>query len=106
VSRSGRSPPRAILRGLIWPVRAVRDGYRYLTAPSRGWPSALIIGAQRSGTSSLFNYLVRHPDVQAPVTKEVHYFDLHYRKPVRWYRSRFPYRRELRAGALTLDASP
>lgn len=106
MSLSGRSPARAILRGVIWPMLGVRDGYRYLTAPSRGWPSALIIGAQRSGTSSLFNYLVRHPDVRAPVTKEVHYFDLHYRKPVRWYRGRFPYRRELRAGALTLDASP
>jgi hypothetical protein len=84
----------------------LRDGYRYLTAPYRIWPSVLIIGAQRSGTSSLFKYLVRHPDVRAPVTKEVHYFDLHFRKRSRWYRGRFPYRRELPAGGLTLDASP
>lgn len=99
-------PARTILRGITWPLRELRDGYRYLTAPSRGWPSALIIGAQRSGTSSLFNYLVRHPDVRAPVTKEIHYFDFHLRKPVRWYRGRFPYSRQLRAGALTFEASP
>jgi hypothetical protein len=97
---------RTILRGITRPLRRLGDGYRYLTAPYRGWPSALIIGAQRSGTSSLFNYLVRHPDVRAPVTKEVHYFDLHFTKPVRWYRGRFPYRRGLRAGTLTLEASP
>jgi Sulfotransferase domain len=99
-------PVRAILRGITRPVRELRDGYRYLTAPRRGWPSALIIGAQRSGTSSLFNYLARHPHVRAPVTKEVHYFDFHFRKPVLWYRGRFPYSRKLRAGALTFEASP
>jgi len=101
-----RSRARAILRGITWPLRGLRDGYHYLTAPHRGLPSALIIGAQRSGTSSLFNYLVRHPDVRGPVTKEVHYFDFHFRKSIRWYRGRFPYRRKLRAGALTFEASP
>jgi hypothetical protein len=40
------------------------------------------------------------------MAKEVHYFDFHYSKGVRWYRGRFPYRRRLRGGALTLDASP
>ena len=97
---------RNIARRVMWPVRGLRDAYRHLTAPYRGWPSVLIIGAQRSGTSSLFNYLVRHPEVRAPLTKEVHYFDLHFSKPVRWYRGRFPYQRALRAGARTLDASP
>jgi hypothetical protein len=97
---------RGVARGIMRPVRGLRDAYRHLTAPYRGWPSALIIGAQRSGTSSLFNYLVEHPDVRAPVTKEVHYFDLHFSKPVRWYRGRFPYRRALCGGVLTLEASP
>lgn len=69
-------------------------------------PSALIIGAQRSGTTSLFNYLIQHPDVLAPLDKEIHYFDLHYARGVRWYRGRFPYTHQLRRGALTLDASP
>jgi hypothetical protein len=86
-------------------LRQVRARYRRLTSPLRGLPSTLIIGAQRGGTTSLFNYLVRHPDVLPPLGKEVHYFDLHYTRGPEWYRGCFPYRRQLRA-AMTLDASP
>jgi hypothetical protein len=89
------------------PLRRLRADYRRLTAPLRGLPSALIIGAQKSGTTSLFNYLVQHPDVLPPLSKEIHYFDLQYDRGVGWYRGRFPYRYQLRrGGALTLDASP
>jgi hypothetical protein len=88
------------------PLRRLRADYRTLTAPLRGLPSVLVIGAQRSGSTSLFNYLVRHPDVLPPFGKEIHYFDLHYTKGLRWYRGRFPYEYRLRGGALTLDASP
>jgi hypothetical protein len=87
-------------------LRQVRARYRQLTSPLRGLPSALVIGAQRSGTTSLFNYLVRHPDVLPPLGKEVHYFDLHYGRGLEWYRGCFPYRRQLRGGSITLDASP
>jgi hypothetical protein len=88
------------------PLRRLRADYRTLTAPLRGLPSVLIIGAQRSGTTSLFNYLVRHPQVLPSFGKEIHYFDLHYDRGARWYRGRFPYRYRLRDSALTLDASP
>jgi hypothetical protein len=88
------------------PLRRLRADYRQLTAPLRGFPSVLIIGAQRSGTTSLFNYLVQHPEVLPPLGKEIHYFDIHYGRGVRWYRGRFPYTHQLRRGVLTLDASP
>ncbi len=88
------------------PVRELRTGYRTLTGPLRGLPSALIIGAQRSGTTSLFNYLAEHPDVLPPLGKEIHYFDLHFARGVRWYRGRFPFSHRLRHPALTIDASP
>lgn len=88
------------------PMRELRAGYRRLTGPLRGLPSALIIGAQRSGSTSLFNYLAQHPDVRTPLGKEIHYFDLHYARGVRWYRGRFPFAHRLRPPALTLDASP
>lgn len=88
------------------PLRRVRADYRQLTGPLRGLPTLLILGAQRSGSTSLFNYLVQHPDVLAPFAKEIHYFDLHYQEGLRWYRGRFPYAHRLRVGALTLDASP
>jgi hypothetical protein len=88
------------------PLRRLRSDYRQLTAPLRGLPSALVIGAQRSGTTSIFNYLVQHPDVLPPLGKEIHYFDFHYSRGIRYYRGRFPYSHRLRQGAMTLDATP
>jgi hypothetical protein len=96
----------AIMETVKRPLRRLRADYRLLTGPLRGLPSVLIIGTQKGGTTSLFNYMVRHPAVLAPLTKEIHYFDLHYAQGITWYRGRFPYTRQLRRGALTLDASP
>jgi hypothetical protein len=95
----------AVVQQVLEPLRRLRAGYREVTGPFRGLPSLLIIGAQRSGTTSLFNYLVRHPRILPPFGKEIHYFDHNYDRGVRWYRGRFPYSDRLR-DALTLDASP
>jgi len=95
-----------IIESVKRPLRRLRADYRQLTAGLRGLPSALIIGAQRSGTTSLFNYLIQHPDVLPPLSKEIHYFDIHYARGIKWYRGRFPFIHQLRRGALTLDASP
>lgn len=102
-SRVSHSP---LLERVKAPLRRVRADFRELTGPLRGLPAFLIIGAQRSGSTSLFNYLVQHPDVLPPFGKEVHYFDFNYHRGVTWYRGRFPYRHRLRQGFLTLDASP
>lgn len=95
-----------VIESVKRPLRRLRADYGRLTAPLRGLPSVLIIGAQKSGTTSLFNYLVQHPDVLPPFSKEVHYFDFHYSRGVKWYRGCFPYAHQLRRGSLTLDASP
>lgn len=44
-------------------------------------PGFFIVGAPKCGTTSLFEYLLRHPDVYMPPCKEIHYFgsDLVYR---------------------------
>jgi hypothetical protein len=88
------------------PLRRLRTGYRTITGPWRALPSVLIIGAQKAGTTSLFNYLTSHPDVYPSLGKEIHYFDLHYARGLRWYRGRFPYRRRLGGQGVTIDASP
>lgn len=72
----------------------VRNAYRRLTADSRVLPSFLIIGAAKCGTTSLYNYLLQHPQVLPCFTKEVHYFDYNYHKGEQWYRSHFPLRSE------------
>lgn len=84
----------------VWRTRRqwlwLRQQPRMLTAGLRAFPAFIIIGAQRSGTTSLYSYLVSHPQVVAPLRKEVHYFDLNYRRGLRWYRSFFPLCTDLR----------
>jgi hypothetical protein len=96
----------AVIDNVKAPLRLLRSEYHQLTGSLRGLPSVLIIGAQKSGTTSLFNYLVRHPDVLPSLRKEVHYFDFNYDRGLKWYRAHFPYTHQLRRGTLTLDASP
>jgi hypothetical protein len=37
-------------------------------------PTFIVIGAPKSGTTSLYFYLRQHPDIYLPKTKELHYF--------------------------------
>jgi hypothetical protein len=53
-------------------------------------PDFIIIGAMKSGTTSLYNYLVQHPNVLKGAKKEIHFFDWQYEKGLPYYRSQFP----------------
>lgn len=74
----------------------LRQQPRMLTSGLRALPTFVIIGAQRSGTTALYSYLTSHPQIVAPIRKEVHYFDLNYQRGLGWYRSFFPLRASLR----------
>src|SRR5262245_19881829 len=63
---------------------------RLISGASRMLPELVILGAQKAGTTSLFNYLSQHPRVRPPIKKEVHYFDLNYAKGLEWYQAHFP----------------
>lgn len=63
---------------------------RILTSPIRRMPDFLIIGAQKCGTTSLFNYLVQHPDIGEPHRKEISYFSYKFCRGSSWYKSFFP----------------
>ena len=56
----------------------------------RGSPDFVIIGGQKCGTTSLYDFIVRHPDIIPAHQKEIHYFTLQYRLGKQWYRSNFP----------------
>jgi hypothetical protein len=75
-------------------ITAGREGlvaWNMLSAGRRPLPDFLIVGAQRSGTTSLYRYLLDHPQVlPASPSKGVHYFDKHAEKSLRWYRAHFP----------------
>jgi len=72
---------------LGWGARRV---FGLLTNYMRVLPDFIIIGAQRCGSTSLYNYLIEHPGILPGLMKEVHFFDNHYKKGVNWYRSFFP----------------
>lgn len=50
-----------------------------------------VIGAQKSGTSSLHSYLNQHPQLKGSNPKEVHFFDNNdnFRKGYDWYKGHF-----------------
>lgn len=54
-------------------------------------PRFLIVGVKKGGTTSLYNYLSRHPRVLAPVMKEIQFFGYPQRS-LNWYFAHFPRR--------------
>ena len=89
-------PARAVIRNVVWT-------YGHATSFARALPDFLIIGAQKAGTTALYSYLRRHPEIGGPAWKEVSYFDRHYRRGTGWYRGQFPFRSD---GRIAGEASP
>ena len=61
-----------------------------ITSRLRGYPDFIIIGAQKCGTTSLYHFVIRHPDIIPARVKEIHYFTVHYKLGSQYYRSNFP----------------
>lgn len=53
-------------------------------------PDFLIIGFVKCGTTSLYQYLLEHPNVYAASGKEIDYFDRLYSRGINWYKVKFP----------------
>jgi hypothetical protein len=83
------------LRQLVRPARRYWEvTYRHLTAVGRVLPDFIIVGVMKGGTSSLYTYLLQHPQVLPAFQKEVHFFDLNYQRGINWYRAHFATHRE------------
>ncbi len=69
-------------------------------------PDFLIIGAQKSGTSSLHYYLTAHPEIESASLKEVNFFneDFNFNKGINWYENHFKH--PLKNKKLFFEASP
>ena len=76
-------PARVVLRNGVW-------AYGWITSPFRPLPNFLVLGAQKAGTTALYEYLRRHPQITGPSWKEVSFFDRHWARGERWYRGNFP----------------
>ena len=73
-------------------ARMLQLGPRQLTSSWRVLPDFLVLGVQKSGTTSLFQYLMQHRQIASSFKKEVHFFDWNYTKGASWYRAFFPTR--------------
>ena len=62
----------------------------YITSPLRVLPDFFVIGAVRSGTTSLFHYLGQHPCIESSAYDEIGYFDDNFHLGLSWYKSLFP----------------
>ncbi|MEH1918615.1 sulfotransferase domain-containing protein [Nostoc sp.] len=89
------------------------QAYKRLTNSIRLMPHFIIIGAQKCGTTSLYEYLQQHSFVAPATTKEIHFFDINFSQGISWYRMHFPsvlykYRNKQTFGQniITGEASP
>lgn len=53
-------------------------------------PDFLIIGTPKGGTTSLYHYLIEHPQVIPCLKKEIHFWPWRYYRGLDWYLSHFP----------------
>jgi hypothetical protein len=69
------------------------------------FPDFMIVGAQKAGTTALYEYLSKHPQIQSTKEKELHYFncEARYKLGIKFYRSLFQFGTNSK---LTFDASP
>lgn len=86
-----------VQRGARTSAKRVLRWYGELTSGARADPAFVVIGAKRGGTTSLYNYLLEHPQISPlfPARQKIkgpHYYDAEFARGPRWYRSHFPLR--------------
>jgi hypothetical protein len=92
-------------------AKALRQTLRAISvdATEGTLPDFLVVGAQRSGTTYLYDLLRRHPYFNPAARKEIHFFDSakNLANGVGWYMSQFP-RPEVKNGKkqITGEATP
>ena len=128
VSRRGEAADGNRADGRAWSTdgrlaRPGRDGWRHRARRAGRWslvaagrptyrarmlPGFLIVGAQRCGTTSLFDVLRQHPAVFGARMrrKELHFFDNEYRRGLGWYQAQFPLRASARLAARGTGVAP
>lgn len=84
---------------LAAPVRAALLGGERMT------PGFLIVGTKRGGSTAVYHWITRHPQVApARTRKGTHYFDVNYHRGEAWFRSGFEHPRP--RWLVTGEASP
>lgn len=74
--------------------------FRMKTSRFRQLPKMMVVGYGKSGTTSIYNHLIDHPQITKPFRKEIEYFTKNYEKGLDWYKAHFPMK------GYTIDVSP
>lgn len=101
--RGLRHVQRILLQPLFPILRKFKSGQNYRIIMIAGkavtskvtsdrMPSFFVVGAQRSGTTSIHDWLIQQNDILLPRIKETHYFsdDTRNAMGIEWYLSQFP----------------
>ncbi len=88
------------------PPATAADWWRELRSRRHLLPEFIILGTQRGGTTSLFNYLCQHPSIVAPKHREIHFFDRNFERGMAWYRKHFPAARRGDRAIVSGESSP
>ncbi len=54
-------------------------------------PNFFVIGGMKCGSTSIYEYIVKHHQVIPALKKEIHFFNMNYEKGIDWYLSHFPF---------------
>ena len=76
------------VRKIFWTL--LKRHYYGFTSPIRVLPDFIIIGAMKSGTTSLYYNICQHQNVFEAAYDEIGFFDDNYELGLNWYRSMFP----------------
>tara|TARA_B110001454_G_C12694062_1_gene423529 strand:- start:310 stop:1215 length:906 start_codon:yes stop_codon:yes gene_type:complete len=75
----------------IYPIaRSLYRTYCNFEGPLHLLPDFIIFGVSRSGTTSLYQYLSQHPNIEPCAVKEPRFFDMYYERGINWYKMNFP----------------
>lgn len=94
---------RSVIGHVRRDLRILRERLR---RGERRLPDTIVIGAQKAGTTTLYDALVLNPKVTGSYFKEVHFFDTDFDRGLDWYALNFPPRQEIADDARVIEASP
>src|SRR5438270_1743160 len=80
---------RTLYEVKLWRKEITARALRGTVPAAPRLPDFVVIGAQRAGTTSLWENVGRHPGVSLPARKELHFFDFNFQRGISWYRAQF-----------------
>ncbi|MGK7919850.1 MAG: tetratricopeptide repeat protein [Trichodesmium sp.] len=53
-------------------------------------PNFIVIGVKKAGTTSIYRYLIQHPQILPAIKKEIDFWSFYFHRGLDWYQAHFP----------------